>query len=281
MCDAIRIAHPQIASDAKKFFFVFFFFSLAMRKHIRLIWNHKKSSRKKPAKILRCWPAMRNIGMFLMNERCEMPAIRTPVAVWPAMRAPAMPNRYPGAKLKRSTVISLDLVDLKEKFIPLHRPNGRVGFTAAPETPKITQRAQGRRLTEMLSMCAHSSPLTSWTQARFLVCSPKRLRPFITQYRILSQFHSTLLHIEAGLKDSLAPQWVPSEIVGGDMWRACRNPACEIDPPQKLARYLPGVRTTQVASKCIWHSCHNMLSFDLLTNGDTCFNDRGDRRAVL
>ena len=40
MCDAIRIAHPQIASDAKKFFF-----SLAMWKPISLIWNHRKSQK--------------------------------------------------------------------------------------------------------------------------------------------------------------------------------------------------------------------------------------------
>ena len=41
MCDAIRIAHPQIASDVKKFF------SLAMPKDIRLIWNHRKMPEKK------------------------------------------------------------------------------------------------------------------------------------------------------------------------------------------------------------------------------------------
>ena len=38
-----------------------------------------------PAKILRCWPAMRKIGVFFKIERCEMPAIRTPAAVWPAI----------------------------------------------------------------------------------------------------------------------------------------------------------------------------------------------------
>ena len=32
-------------------------------------------------------------GCSFKTERCEMPAIWTPVAVWPAMRAPAMPNR--------------------------------------------------------------------------------------------------------------------------------------------------------------------------------------------
>ena len=67
------------------------FISLAMRKPIRLIWNHRKMPPKKPAKILRCWPAMQKIGMFFKIERCEM--LRTPAAVWPAMRALAMPNR--------------------------------------------------------------------------------------------------------------------------------------------------------------------------------------------
>ena len=31
---------------------------------------------------------MRNIGMFFKIERCETPVIRTPSAVWPAMRTP-------------------------------------------------------------------------------------------------------------------------------------------------------------------------------------------------
>ena len=53
----------------------------------------QENARKKPAKNLRCWPAMRKIGVFFKIERCEMAAIRTPAAVWPAMRAPAMPNR--------------------------------------------------------------------------------------------------------------------------------------------------------------------------------------------
>ena len=39
------------------------------------------------AKILRCWPAF-----FLRIERCELLAIRTLAAVWPAMRVPTMPN---------------------------------------------------------------------------------------------------------------------------------------------------------------------------------------------
>ena len=87
MCDAIRIAHPQITSDAKKFFFA------SDAKTHELDLNHKKVAERPSAKILRCWPAMRKIGMFFKIERCEMLAIRTLAAVWPAMRAPAMPNR--------------------------------------------------------------------------------------------------------------------------------------------------------------------------------------------
>ena len=68
-------------------------FSLAMRKYISLIWNHRKMPEKPSANILRCWPAMQKIGMFFTIERCEMPAIRTPAAVWSAMQVPAMPNR--------------------------------------------------------------------------------------------------------------------------------------------------------------------------------------------
>ena len=86
MCDAIRIAHPQIASDAKSFF-------ASDAKTHSLDLKSQENARKKPAKILRCWPAMRKIGVFFKIERCEMAAIWTPVAVWPAMRAFAMPNR--------------------------------------------------------------------------------------------------------------------------------------------------------------------------------------------
>ena len=46
------------------------------------------SSREIP----QCWPVMRKIGMFFKIERCEMLVVRTLAAVWPAMRAPAMPN---------------------------------------------------------------------------------------------------------------------------------------------------------------------------------------------
>ena len=53
----------------------------------------QENARKKDlAKILRCWPAMRKIGALFKIERCEMLAIRTPAAVWPAMRASAMPE---------------------------------------------------------------------------------------------------------------------------------------------------------------------------------------------
>ena len=39
-----------------------------MRKHIRLIWNHRKMQEKTPAKILRCWVAMRKSGCFLRSS---------------------------------------------------------------------------------------------------------------------------------------------------------------------------------------------------------------------
>ena len=46
-----------------------------MRKPISLIWNDRKYSRKFPAKILRCWPAMRKIGVFFedraMRNACD------------------------------------------------------------------------------------------------------------------------------------------------------------------------------------------------------------------
>ena len=48
---AIRFAHPQITSDAKRF-------SPAMQKPISSIWNHRKRATKAPGKILRCWSAM-------------------------------------------------------------------------------------------------------------------------------------------------------------------------------------------------------------------------------
>ena len=51
--------------------------------------NAKKKLRKSCDVGLQCEKS----GRFFKIERCEMPAIRTPAAVWPAMRAPAMPNR--------------------------------------------------------------------------------------------------------------------------------------------------------------------------------------------
>ena len=51
--------------------------------------NARKEDCENPA-MLAC--DAKNRGVFKI-ERCEMPAIRTPAAVWPAMRAPAMPNR--------------------------------------------------------------------------------------------------------------------------------------------------------------------------------------------
>ena len=37
--------------------------------------ENARKQKKKPAKILRCWPAMRKIGVFFKIERCEVPAI--------------------------------------------------------------------------------------------------------------------------------------------------------------------------------------------------------------
>ena len=88
MCDAIRIAHPQIASDA-----TIFFFASDAKTHsldLKLQENARKKGRENPA-MLGC--DAKNRGVFKKIERCEMAAIRTPAAVWPAMRAPAMPNR--------------------------------------------------------------------------------------------------------------------------------------------------------------------------------------------
>ena len=71
-----------------------FFFPLAMRKHIRLIWNHRKMPEKKPLRKSCDVGLRREKSEHVFGiERCEMPAIRTPATVWPAMRAPAMPNR--------------------------------------------------------------------------------------------------------------------------------------------------------------------------------------------
>ena len=41
--------------------------------------SHRKMPEKPSAKILRCWLAMQQIGMFFKIERCKMPAIRTPL----------------------------------------------------------------------------------------------------------------------------------------------------------------------------------------------------------
>ena len=51
----------------------FFFFASDAKTH-SLDLNHTKTQEKPSAKILRCWPAMRKIGMFFKIERCEMPA---------------------------------------------------------------------------------------------------------------------------------------------------------------------------------------------------------------
>ena len=58
-----------------------------MRNPLACSENHIKNATKAPAKILQCWPAMRKMGVFFNIERCEMPAIGTLLAVWPATRA--------------------------------------------------------------------------------------------------------------------------------------------------------------------------------------------------
>ena len=63
MCDAIRIAHPQIASDAKKFFFFFFFASDAKTYSLdlRSQENASKKACENPA-MLAC--DAKNRGVF-------------------------------------------------------------------------------------------------------------------------------------------------------------------------------------------------------------------------
>ena len=83
-----EIAHPQIASDAKKFLF----FASDAKTH-SLDLKSQEDTRKKTCENLAMLACDAKIGVFFKIERCEMPAIRTPAAVWPAMRALAMPNR--------------------------------------------------------------------------------------------------------------------------------------------------------------------------------------------
>ena len=97
MRDAIQIVHPQIASDAQKFYHWRCGNPLA-----RLIWIHRKRATKIPAKILRCWSAMRKIGIFLRSSdakclwfghslrsglRCERPRCQIASDVGRAMRS--------------------------------------------------------------------------------------------------------------------------------------------------------------------------------------------------
>ena len=77
-CDAIRIAHPEILRDVKKFF----------RQRCENPLACPEITGKRHKNILRCWPAMRNIDMRFNIERCKMPAIRTLAGVWLAMRVP-------------------------------------------------------------------------------------------------------------------------------------------------------------------------------------------------
>ena len=79
-CDSNRRA--QIASDVKTFF------ASDAKTHsldLKSQENARKNACENPA-MLAC--DAKNQGVFKI-ERCEMPAIRTLAAVWPAMRAPA------------------------------------------------------------------------------------------------------------------------------------------------------------------------------------------------
>ena len=61
MCDAIRIAHPQSASDAETFFH--------QRCENTFVWS--EITRKCQKKDLRCWPARRKIGVFKIERCCD------------------------------------------------------------------------------------------------------------------------------------------------------------------------------------------------------------------
>ena len=52
---------------------------------------------------------MRKIGMFFKIERCEMPAIRTLAAVWPAMHASAGDAKSLAMLVERCEPLSLGL----------------------------------------------------------------------------------------------------------------------------------------------------------------------------
>ena len=62
ICDAIRIHNPKSLAMRN------LFFSQAMRTPLRWISIHEKRATKAPAEILRCWPAMREIGMLLRSS---------------------------------------------------------------------------------------------------------------------------------------------------------------------------------------------------------------------
>ena len=69
MCDAIRIAHFQIAGDRSRYE------NPICYTRVAIVLPQKE-----------CWPAMPKIQMFLDIEPCKMPAVRTLAAVWPAMQ---------------------------------------------------------------------------------------------------------------------------------------------------------------------------------------------------
>ena len=84
MCDAMQIAHPQIASDAKKFCF--------FASDAKTPWLALKSHKECHKVSCEDCAMLAYIGVHFNIELCEMLVLRTLTAVWPAMRLRAMPN---------------------------------------------------------------------------------------------------------------------------------------------------------------------------------------------
>ena len=83
---AIGCGHPQIESDAKSIVRL-------QCENLLVRYESQEPCYKIPSKIMRCWHVMRDIGVYFNIERYGTLAIRILTAVWPAMRAHAMPNR--------------------------------------------------------------------------------------------------------------------------------------------------------------------------------------------
>ena len=78
-------------------------------KSLSLLSNHR-NGRRAPAQILRCWLAMRNIGMFFKIERREMPAIRTLTIVWLRCERPRCQIASDAGRAMRATKLPSALV---------------------------------------------------------------------------------------------------------------------------------------------------------------------------